>query len=79
VHATGRILRFGLSAARDSIENVEVLESYNPLFDGITTAAVAGPVLYFVANTQLRKLGRDGTTTEPLDPLHVLKLPLLDR
>ena len=79
VHATGRILRFGLSAARDSIENVEVLESYNPLFDGITTAAVAGPVLYFVANTQLRKLGRDGTTTEPLDPLQVLKLPLLDR
>jgi sugar lactone lactonase YvrE len=79
VHATGRILRFGLSAARDSIENVEVLESYNPLFDGITTAAVAGPVLYFIANTQLRKIGRDGQLTEPLDSLHVLKLPLLDR
>ena len=79
VHATGRILRFNLSAARDSIEHVEVLESYNPLFDGITTAAVAGPVLYFVANTQLRKLGRDGRLTEPLDSLHVLRLPLLDR
>jgi sugar lactone lactonase YvrE len=79
VHATGRILRFGLSATRDSIEHVEVLESYNPLFDGITTAAVAGPVLYFVANTQLRKIGRDGQVTDPLDPLHVLRLPLLDR
>ena len=44
-----------------------------------TTAAVAGPILYFVANTQLRKLGRDGRTTEPLDPLHVLRLRLPDR
>lgn len=79
VHATGRILRFGLSAARDSIESQEVLESYNPLFDGVTTAAVAGPWLYFVANTQLRKLGRDGRMSEPLDSLRILKLRLTDQ
>jgi sugar lactone lactonase YvrE len=76
VHATGRILRFGLSAARDSIETVEVLESYNPLFDAITTAAVAGPDLYFVANTQLSKLGPGGRMTAPLDTLRVLRLRL---
>ena len=76
IHATGRILRFGLSAARDSIETVEVLESYNSLFDAITTAAVAGPDLYFVANTQLSKIGQDGRMTGPLDTLRVLRLRL---
>ena len=76
VHATGRILRFRLSASRDAIESAEVLESYNPLFDGITTAAIAGPSLCFVANTQFRKMGPDGKPTAPLDPLHVLCLPL---
>jgi len=79
IHATGRILRFGLSTARDSIESVEVLESYNPTFDGITTAAVAGPELYLIANVQLSKLGRDGRMIAPLDPLHVLRLRIPDR
>jgi sugar lactone lactonase YvrE len=74
VHATGRILRFRLSETRDSIVSVEVLESYNPLFDGVTTAAVADSLLYFIANTQLRKLGRDGRLTAPLDSLQVLRL-----
>jgi sugar lactone lactonase YvrE len=76
VHATGRILRFRLSPSRDAIESAEVLESYNPLFDGITTAATTGPTLCFVANTQFRKTGPDGKPTARLDPLHVLCLPL---
>jgi sugar lactone lactonase YvrE len=78
VHATGRIMRFMLSSSRDAIESAEVLESYNPLFDGITTAAIAGRTLYFVANTQFRKIGPDGKPTARLDPLHVLSLPLGD-
>jgi hypothetical protein len=49
-----------------------VLESYNPLFDGVTTAAVAGDRLFFVANVQFRKVGK----SERFDPLHVLALPL---
>jgi hypothetical protein len=69
----------GLSAARGSIESQEVLESYNPLFDAITTAAVAGPDLYFVANTQLTKLGPDGRLTGPLDTLRVLRLRIPTR
>jgi hypothetical protein len=76
VHATGRIMRFRLSSSRDAIESAEVLESYNPLFDGITTAAIAGRTLCFVANTQFRKIGPDGRPSVPLDPLHVLCLPL---
>jgi sugar lactone lactonase YvrE len=72
VHSTGRVLRFTLNAARDSIERADVLESYNPLFESITTAAVAGDTLFFVANVQFRKMG----TSNPFSPLQVLSLPL---
>jgi hypothetical protein len=41
------------------------------LFDGVTTAAIAGNTLYFVANVQLRKRAGDH-----YEPLHVLALPL---
>ena len=75
VHDTGRVMRLGLSPGLDSIRSAVVLESYNPLFNGVTTAAVAGDTLYFVANVQFRKLGPDGPTA-PFDPLHVLSLPL---
>jgi sugar lactone lactonase YvrE len=73
VHATGRVLRLELSADLASIDRADVLESYNPLFDGITTAAVVRDQLYFVANTQFRKLGKPGETFRPLV---VLDLPL---
>jgi sugar lactone lactonase YvrE len=72
VHATGRIVRLHLDAAGRRIEGATVLESYNPLFDGVTTAAVAGDDLVFVANVQFRKMGKG----EPFDRLHVLTLPL---
>jgi sugar lactone lactonase YvrE len=72
VHATGRVVRFHLDPSWERIESATVLESYNPLFDGVTTAAVAGDKLYFVANVQFRKVGKG----ERFDPLHVLALPL---
>lgn len=72
VHATGRVVRLQLDAAGQRIERATVLESYNPLFDGVTTAAIAGDELVFVANVQFRKIGKG----ERLDPLHVLSLPL---
>jgi hypothetical protein len=53
--------------------SAEVLESYNPLFDGITTAAPAGRELMFVANVQFWKLRPGGP---PFLPLKVLRLPL---
>jgi sugar lactone lactonase YvrE len=72
VHATGRVVRLHLDARGERIERATVLESYNPLFDGVTTAAVAGDKLFFVANVQFRKVGKG----EPFDPLRVLALPL---
>jgi sugar lactone lactonase YvrE len=72
VHATGRVVRLHLDGRGQRIERATVLESYNSLFDGVTTAAIAGEKLVFVANVQFRKIGK----AEPLDPLHVLALPL---
>ena len=55
------------------------MESYNPLFDGVTTAAIAGRTLYMMANTQFRKFDANGQPTAPIDPLHILAIPLGDR
>jgi len=72
VHATGRVMRLHLDPRGERIESATVLESYNPLFDGITTGAVANDTLVFVANIQFRKLDKG----DPFQPLHVLALPL---
>ena len=69
VHATGRVMRLHLDPRGETIERATVLASYDPRFDGVTTAAIAGDTLFFVANVQLRK--RAG-----FDPLHVLALRL---
>ena len=76
VHDSGRVMRLKLNPALDTVERAEVLELYNPRFDGITTAAIAGTDLYFVANVQFHKLDKDGKPTEPLDPLIMLRLSL---
>jgi sugar lactone lactonase YvrE len=73
VHETGRIVRLTLAPGLGRVQSLEVLESYNPLFDGITTAAIAGSDLFFVANVQFRKM-RPGSA--PFQPLQVLRLPL---
>jgi len=78
VHDTGRILRLHLNPTRDTILSGRVLESYNPQFDGITTGAVVGHRFYFMANTQLRKMGPGGTipADAKFDPIRVLRLDL---
>jgi sugar lactone lactonase YvrE len=78
VHDSGRVLRLHLNAQQDTIVSAHVLESYNPLFEGITTAAIAGGEFYFVANTQLHKLTADGTVAASarFNPLQVLRLRL---
>ena len=65
-------MRLRLDPRGEHIVIASVLESYNPLFDGIATAAIADDTLVFVANIQFRKLGK----AEPFQPLHVLDLPL---
>jgi sugar lactone lactonase YvrE len=76
VHATGRVMRYNLSPDLESIEGAQVLESYNPRFNGITTGAIVGDQLFFIANPQLRKIGPHGHPLSRLDPLQVLRLPL---
>lgn len=78
VHDTGRVLRLHLNAQQDTIISSEVLESYNPLFDGITTGAIAGNRFYFVTNTQLHKMNPDGSVPAGarFSPLQVLRLQL---
>ena len=72
VHATGRVMRLHLDPRGERIVNASVLESYNPLFDGVTTGAIADDTLVLVANVQFRKMGK----AEPFQPLHVLAVPL---
>ncbi|MGC2197555.1 MAG: hypothetical protein WA628_22980 [Terriglobales bacterium] len=78
VHDSGRVLRLRLNARRDAIVSQQVLESYNPLFEGVTTGAIAGNRFYFMANTQFRKMGPAGSipTGVWFNPIHVLRLDL---
>jgi sugar lactone lactonase YvrE len=81
VHDTGRVLRLHLNPQRDTIVSAQVLESYNPLFEGITTGAIAGHDFYFAANTQIHKMAADGSIPPgvSLSPIQVLRLPLKRR
>ncbi len=72
----GRVMRYRLNPAMDRIERAEVLESYNPLFETPTTAALTGHSLYFMANPQVDKLSANGTMPPPdkLNDIVVVKL-----
>lgn len=72
-HDSGRIMEFTLKIDYQQITAARVLASYDPMFDGITTAAIAGDQLYFVSNTQFRKMGKP---EETFDPLKILRVSL---
>ena len=78
IHDTGRILRLHLNSARDTILSAQVLESYSPRFEGITTGAIAGNHFYFMANTQFHKMGPGDSipSGQKFDPIRVLRLDL---
>jgi sugar lactone lactonase YvrE len=73
VHETGRIMRYDTAFDWSKIMSARVLESYNPMFDGVTTAAIAGNDLYFQANTQFRKVGDPDAK---FDSIKILRLSL---
>jgi DNA-binding beta-propeller fold protein YncE len=62
---THRVVRLNLGGDGNSISSFEILERRNPLFEGITTGAVALGAFYFMANTDTL-----------LHPTTILKLPL---
>jgi sugar lactone lactonase YvrE len=78
IHDSGRVLRLRLNPQRDTIVSVQVLESYNPLFEGITTGAIVGNRFYFMANTQIHNIAPDGSipVSVRFNPIHVLRLNL---
>jgi sugar lactone lactonase YvrE len=67
----GRVIQFTLTPDGSRITAAKVLESYNAMFDGVTTAAIAGDDLYFAANAQIAKKPGD-----KFDDIKVLRLNL---
>jgi sugar lactone lactonase YvrE len=74
----GRVMRYFLNPAMDSIERSEVLEAYNPGFEVPTTGTLVGDALYFVANPQVDKLKGHGLMPPPseLQELRLVRLNL---
>ena len=74
----GRVLRFTMNPTRTRLVRQEVLESGHPAREVPTTGAIAGHTFYFIANSQIGRMSRDGTSlTRAVDPETViLQLPL---
>jgi hypothetical protein len=74
----GRVMRYYLNLARNTIQRAEVLEAYNPIFDVPTTGAKVGDSLFFAANSQLDKRKQDGSTSSQseLQEIHIVRLKL---
>jgi sugar lactone lactonase YvrE len=74
---THRVVRYRLTPDLKDIASFEVLERRNPLFDGITTGAIADGGFYFMANTQLDKV--TGGRIKPgaqFNPVQILRIDL---
>ena len=70
---TPRVVQFRLNADGRSIPGMTTLERRNPLFDGITTGALVGGQLYYVANPQMDK--KNGVKRSPLQVLAIPVFP----
>ena len=62
-----RIVQFSLNTSGRKIVAMTVLERRNPSFDGLTTGALAGNQLYYLANPQI-----DKKNSGHLNPLQIL-------
>jgi hypothetical protein len=64
-----RVVRLSLSRNLRRIDQFEILERRNPLFDGVTTGVIANGEFFYMANIQDEK--RTG-----FDPIVILKIRL---
>ena len=70
-----RVVRFRLNPELNRIENQEVLERRNPLFDGVTTGVVASGKFYYMANNQIDKASHGKISPNArLNPIDILEL-----
>ena len=74
----GRVMRYYLNPGRNTIERAEVLEAYNPIFDGPTTGTLVGDFLYFAANPQIEKQREDGSIppSSEFQDIYIVRLKL---
>ncbi len=73
-----RIVRLSLSSRYDRVTGEMALASGDPRFPEPTTGAIAGDVLYFVGDSQLRAIGKDGSLwpREKLGPVRIYEMAL---
>ena len=72
----GRVMRYYLNPAMDTIIRAQVLEAYNPSFDIPTTGTLVGDFLHFMANTQIEKRDTKNTSQDFWQDIKVVKLNL---
>jgi sugar lactone lactonase YvrE/dienelactone hydrolase len=74
----GRVVRLFLNREGDRVESARVLEAFNPLFEIPTTGVLVGDELFYIANSQLRKLDDAGVIPAgtKLDEIRVLRVRL---
>lgn len=70
--ALTRVARFYLNEDLTEITRMEVLESYNPDFILPTTGTIADGYFYYIANSQILSINREGKV--PMDELKDVKI-----
>lgn len=78
LRSPGRVVRLFLNKEGDRVEGARVIEAFNPLFDIPTTGAVVGEELFYIANSQLRKVNEQGVIPPGtrLEEVRVLRVRL---
>ena len=72
-----RVARHRLDPSLERVEEVTVLEKGNPSFDEPTLGVRVGADFFYMANSQYRFVGDDGTLAlDRLQPPVILRLPL---
>ncbi len=74
----GRVVRLFLNRGGDRVERERVVEAFNPLFEIPTTGVLVGDELFYIANSQLRKLNDAGVIPAgtKLDEVRILRAKL---
>ncbi len=73
-----RVIRLNIGSDSNSIEDYQILESNNPLFDEPTLGAIDNNYFYFISNSQWARFDKSGSIfpDERLDYPRILKIKL---
>jgi sugar lactone lactonase YvrE/predicted esterase len=78
VRGPGRVVRLFLNGEGDRVLRESVVEAFNPLFEIPTTGVLVGDEIFYIANSQLRKLNDAGVIPPgtALREVHILRAKL---